>query len=113
MHTYQSKSGVIFNFNSDLSGEVIVTNTMREETRVPFAALAEFVDNHRKLRGGVRKPAKDETAMEERRRELPRAKERVSELIDAVRARCEMDEGLTPFDRQMFDVALNSVKGAR
>lgn len=113
MHTYESKSGVVFNFNSDLSGEVIVTNTMREETRVPFAALAEFVDNHRKLRGGRRNEPKDLNAREERTRELPRAKERVSELIDAVRRRCETEEGLTPFDRQMFDVALNSVKGAR
>lgn len=43
MHTYKSDNGTIFNFNSDFSGEVIITNSKKESIEVNGDDILEFV----------------------------------------------------------------------
>lgn len=114
MHTFSAKGGARFHFNSDLSGKVIVAGDLNEEARLSFDDLREFVKRHEKYR--LRPPApppSDKAQFQERQRELPRAKESVCLALEQRRDEMEAQGGLTPYERQMFDVAMNSVKGAR
>ena len=44
MHTYVSDNGTVFNFNSDMSGQVIIVrSTGSEEFRISVEDLIEFV----------------------------------------------------------------------
>ncbi len=48
MHHFKAKGGTIFNFNSDLSGDVRLSvdteRAMHGEARIPAADLLEFVE---------------------------------------------------------------------
>jgi hypothetical protein len=117
VHTYKSSLGSLFHHNSDMSGQVVISTGLSEETRVPFADLVEFVRSRRPTGPRDGQPPKPVNVprFEERRKALPAAKERVAKLVGDLRDELDKQSpgGLTPFERQMFDVAVNSVKGAR
>jgi len=114
MHAFEAKGGTVFHHNSDLSGEVIVANKLGEEVRVGYEDLREFVKRKdaERPREAYKAPSPS-PQFQERLRQLPATKAMVCVAIEALRLKLDDDGKLTPWGRQMFDVALNSVKGAR
>jgi hypothetical protein len=72
-HHFQAKGGTVFNFNSDLSGDVRVHRSAEHDDRaeLPAADLLEFVDWYRRTPGyGVDEEALSETLTEEERKQV-------------------------------------------
>lgn len=52
-HHFKAKGGTVFNFNSDLSGDVRLLDGERYEAHIPAADLLEFVDWWRREYGAT------------------------------------------------------------
>lgn len=110
MHAFKAKGGTLFHHNSDLSGKVIVADGLGAESHAPAADLLEFAEfvTRRRRPSPLGKPQ-----FEERLRELPKARNNVAGRIERLRSELEAGGGLTPYDRQVFQAAIDAARKAR
>lgn len=117
METYRAKRGTTFHHEPESGPDAtvgILSNGVAFSA--PYGDLRDFVQGAERdatERGRVKATATVAPQFAERRAALPAAKRSVTEAIEAMRDLRDSRPGLTPFERQMFDVAIKAVRGAR